>query len=43
MNAYVAAGYSVTFVSLALYAWWVLRRERALRRTLPPAPESQRP
>ena len=31
---YVYAGYSVTFVALALYAWRVLARGRALRRAL---------
>ena len=35
---YVYAGYSATFVVLALYTWRVVARERALRRALPPAP-----
>ncbi len=33
MNAYVAAGYGITLVALALYALRVLRRGRALSRT----------
>ena len=31
---YVAVGYGVTFVTLATYVTWVLRRTRRLRRTL---------
>ncbi|HMC42790.1 MAG TPA: hypothetical protein VKI20_07245 [Acidimicrobiales bacterium] len=30
MNGYVAAGYLVTFVTLASYATWVVRRGRQL-------------
>ena len=36
--SYVAAGYAVTFVTLASYAGWILRRRRALARLLPPGP-----
>jgi len=32
--SYVAAGYGLTFGVLVLYAGWVLRRGRALRRAL---------
>ena len=34
--SYVVAGYGVSFVVLAGYAWRVLARARALGRTLPP-------
>ncbi len=33
MNAYVAAGYGITLLALAVYALRVLRRGRALSRT----------
>jgi len=33
---YVYAGYGVTFAGLALYAFRVMMRGRALRRVLPP-------
>ena len=35
MNDYVAGGYGVTTVVLVLYTWRVIRRGRALSRTLP--------
>jgi hypothetical protein len=34
--AYLAAGYGVTAAALALYAWRVIARGRALARVLPP-------
>lgn len=34
--SYVAAGYSVTFVTLTGYALWVLRKRRSLARVLDP-------
>jgi len=40
MNGYVAAGYAIPAAVLALYALRVLRRGRALRRTLPRRPQS---
>ena len=33
--SYVAAGYGVTAVAVAAYAWRILRRGRALSRSLP--------
>ena len=36
--SYVDAGYGVTVVVLAAYAWRVVRRGRALARALPPDP-----
>ena len=33
---YIAAGYGVTFGAVALYAWRVVARARALARSLPP-------
>jgi heme exporter protein CcmD len=42
MNAYVGAGYGITFATLALYAWWVVRRQRVLRRGLTPPEETPR-
>jgi hypothetical protein len=36
VNAYVLGGYAATAVTLAAYALRVLRRGRALTRTLPP-------
>lgn len=38
MNPYVAAGYGVTLVTLALYAMHVLHRGRTLSRDASPAP-----
>ena len=38
MNAYVAAGYGVTLLGLGGYAANVLRRSRALRGRVAPAP-----
>ena len=35
MTGYVAAGYTVTLGTLIAYAFWVVRRERALRRAAP--------
>jgi hypothetical protein len=36
VNGYVAAGYGITTIVLALYALRVVLRGRALRRGLPP-------
>lgn len=35
MNGYVAGAYGVTILTVVLYAWRVIRRGRALSRTLP--------
>ncbi|HUJ64391.1 MAG TPA: hypothetical protein VLX59_02570 [Acidimicrobiales bacterium] len=35
MNGYVAAGWGVTAVIIALYSWWTVRRGRVLSRSLP--------
>jgi hypothetical protein len=41
MNAYVGAGYGITFAALAIYSAWVVRRERLLRRAV--SPQESRP
>lgn len=33
---YVLPGYGVVFGAIGAYAWWVLRRGRALSRQVPP-------
>jgi hypothetical protein len=39
--SYVVAGYAITVVTLAGYTWRVIRRGRALVRTLPPEKQWQ--
>ena len=36
--SYVAAGYGITLVTIAAYAFRVVRRGRTLSRRVPPAP-----
>lgn len=33
---FVLTGYAITFGSIGAYAWWVVRRGRALNRQVPP-------
>jgi heme exporter protein CcmD len=35
VQGYIYASYAITFGSIGLFAWWVLRRGRALAHRLP--------